>query len=529
MNDHSKVSEIIKNYIENRDEHIDQMVKALAEEIRKNSSYIVPSGAASWNLPDFDSLITYTDKSGKKYIPVFTGEEEFKVKTDTYSRKVPVSMLIEYAAAEDGISGLLIDRFGPAYVIGKEVLRKVISENKSYRNRGFAAQMTIKALDYVGKHNGPLWYGDAVTRAVEALGILNNAMPDKEGYEEAAAAVIFPVLDNNGSLRDDVAGRFGQSVVDILDPIIRDPAISKTSFRNRLVHTYERLGRSSKLVLFCETLAEHRELMQVSDLTDAGTWEKINEKKDELIRYYSDLQDQFYDYQFNDTIAPLYWELVDRFKDLFCSFWYDEYNRCLYQQMEGGTPHVFPEIECRWSEWYGKIPETAVRVPRGYLERTEDKWTEEKMKRYQPENTSYKQYYLAIKRYLSETAGEDLLDTFLIKSLSSIYKRYSSDIKMVSEGSITEKIFIEQCCGEAAQDFEREYRLFREQYKDKTSDILSFIVYSMPGVILKGFIRDGERSLTSEVWEAWEIVKSIMFSIRRTLKSCSVSCHSKIL
>ena len=93
---------------------------------------------------------------------------------------------------------------------------------------------------------------------------------------------------------------------------------------------------------------------------------------------------------------------------------------------------------------------------------------EKNLKRMQPENTSYKQYYLAIKNYLRRNTDEDLLDIFLIKSLSSIYKRYSSDIKMVSEGSITEKIFIEQCCGEAAQDFEREYRLFREQYKDKT-------------------------------------------------------------
>ena len=131
--------------------------------------------------------------------------------------------------------------------------------------------------------------------------------------------------------------------------------------------------------------------------------------------------------------------------------------------------------------------------------RSDMMFLEERREEFWLKDTLYKEYYKNIKHYLKKRINEDLLDTFLIKTLSSIYKRYNRDLELYDEMP-SEKAFIERCCSEAAKDFEQEYYQFREKNTKEPVNPLSFTLYSMPGVILTGNIRDGKLSLTSEVW-----------------------------
>lgn len=79
------------------------------------------------------------------------------------------------------------------------------------------------------------------------------------------------------------------------------------------------------------------------------------------------------DATYEDT-REFYWEFVDRFKDVFVSFYIDDEEPVLYQQSADGEAYELNCTECVWKPASGKIPESAIQINRREAEFAEDRW-----------------------------------------------------------------------------------------------------------------------------------------------------------
>ena len=169
-------------------------------------------------------------------------------------------------------------------------------------------------------------------------------------------------------------------------------------------------------------------------------------------------QDALYDLQFDEMTAPAYWEMVDTFKDLFVTFYYDQENQRMFQFCADGENYVIGRDDLQAKPWKGVIPENAVVVNRKFAERIEDNWGELEGLKNQAVGLSFEEYFVAIKKHLREffkdTSEEDL-DRLMIANLDYVVQRYNEDAARLNNGETTVDLFLAEGPSMTADGLER--------------------------------------------------------------------------
>lgn len=157
-------------------------------------------------------------------------------------------------------------------------------------------------------------------------------------------------------------------------------------------------------------------------------------------------------------ISPVYWEMVDRFKDIFVTFYYDRENQRMFQVSLDGEGYVIEKENLQARPLDQVIPEGAVPVNRKYAERIEDNWGEAYDQEQQADGFRFEEYFVAVKNHLRgflKDTPENNLDMLMIANMDYIKLHYDVDITRLLTGEMAEDIFRTESPARTADGLER--------------------------------------------------------------------------
>jgi hypothetical protein len=272
------------------------------------------------------------------------------------------------------------------------------------------------------------------------------------------AGILFNTVEDTGVTIDLIAERFGEDVAALVNQHLKYLYLGWGEGNRKLIEDMKKTDIGFKLLMMCDTVVKQRKLKRGLFVLGDAEWEKQAVSKASLSTYFSKIQDELYDLQFDSISAPTYWEMVDTFKDLFVNFYYDQENQRMIQVCADGENFVIARTDLQAKPMVGEVPENVIAVSRKYAERIEANWGEEYNQKQRAEDYSFEEYYVAVKNHVRgflKEASENDLDRLLITNLGYITEHYNSDVERLKNGEITMDIFLTEGPAMTADGLER--------------------------------------------------------------------------
>ena len=191
------------------------------------------------------------------------------------------------------------------------------------------------------------------------------------------AGVLHDVLEDTDARPEDIERMFGSDVLQLVQMHSEDKSLS---WRERKQHTIDSLVDGSmpyRMLVMADKVSNLRAIARDYAALGDGLWARFNQGMEQQSWYYSAVQDALYDMQFDERTAPLYWEMVALYKDVFVTYWYDESEDALYMISCHGENYVFYHDVLVWRPIHHAMPESAGCIPRYLAEQLEDIWIDQ--------------------------------------------------------------------------------------------------------------------------------------------------------
>ena len=136
-------------------------------------------------------------------------------------------------------------------------------------------------------------------------------------------------------------------------------------------------SQSLKRQVMEDKLLKLRELY--SDVKEIGAqvWERINIPIQMQAWYYSKMIDVLDEMRKDSDTSNDYWEMVELYKDIFCTFYYDSWSETIYQISVSGENYYLDSGNPEWTGLTDELPENIERIDRCLAEQIEDNWADE--------------------------------------------------------------------------------------------------------------------------------------------------------
>ena len=300
--------------------------------------------------------------------------------------------------------------------------------------------------------------GDYSFPPAEMLTLLNNMNMGVTQPEVLAAGILFNTIEDTAATLNMIREQFGDETTGLVAGLLKylffiqeeGPGKQKEDLANATIEM--------RVLVLCETVVKQRHLKEELAVMGDDVWKKRGIPKVIMCTYLSRIQDSLYDLQFDSMTAPVYWEMVDTFKDLFVTFYYDRERQRLIQICESGENYVIAKSDLREGHWIWEIPKGAVVVNRRYAERIEDNWREEYDHEKKASGIRFEDYFVAVKEhlrgFLTETSESDL-NMLAIVNLEYIRARYEADLTRLVNGETSVDLFLTECPAMTADELEK--------------------------------------------------------------------------
>lgn len=125
-------------------------------------------------------------------------------------------------------------------------------------------------------------------------------------------------------------------------------------------------------------MAEH-----VSVLTDLfldneaigpDLWEHYTYPKEKLSWYYSKLQDVLIELKDYPETEAVYWQMVNLYKALFVTYYFDRENGIIYQQSTHYETYILKKGNPEWQLYNLNAPDDLAQISQYDAEKIEDAW-----------------------------------------------------------------------------------------------------------------------------------------------------------
>lgn len=294
---------------------------------------------------------------------------------------------------------------------------------------------------------------------MEMLSILNNMNMAGIHPELMIAGVLYHVVEDTDATLEMITEQFGYETGELVGKHLGYLYLGWYEGNQKMVAEMKDADMMLfKVLILCDTVVKLRKLTRELHIRGEETWGRQGTSKEQLCTYFSRIQDQLCEMQFDEVAAPTYWEMVDRFKDVFISFYYDRESQRIFQVSMDMESYAMGRADLQWKPWNEKIPENAICVGRKYAERIEDNWGEEYDMKQQSSGIRFEEYFTAVKKhlrgFLKDMAEEDL-DVLMIAGMDYIKLHYDADIARLQSGEIVEDIFRKESPAKTADGLER--------------------------------------------------------------------------
>ncbi len=317
-----------------------------------------------------------------------------------------------------------------------------------------AIQFAVNHYEYAGVG----FDGNYFLPPMEMLSILNGIDMARLNPDLMIAGILYHTVEDTDATIDMIIEQFGEVVAGLVGEHLKYLYLGWDKGNHKMIEEIKDSSSGIKVLTLCDTVVKLRKLTRELRVKGEETWGQQGVSKEALCTYFSKIQDELYDLQFDDLISPVYWEMVDRFKDIFVTFYYDRENQRMFQVSMDGEGYVIEKENLQGRPWNQAIPESAILVNRKYAERIEDNWGGAYDKEQQADGFRFEEYFVAVKNHLRgflKDIQENDLDTLMIANMDYIKIHYDADIARLMTGEMAEDIFRTESSARTADGLER--------------------------------------------------------------------------
>ncbi len=258
--------------------------------------------------------------------------------------------------------------------MNKKEERKPCDDNYVYENK-----LIDKAIiTATSAHAGQLRKGTTepyITHPLQVMSILNEMGADTNLL---IAGLLHDAIEDTGMTDEDILRDFGTDVLELVTAHTEDKSKSWEERKQRAINEIPDLPLRAKMLVMADKVANLRSMARDHKNVGEELWGRFNRGKEKICWYYSKAQDALEEMQFYSETRDVYWEMVELFKDLFVSYYYDEERERIIQMAVNGEGYVSGRYMDGARRWEQEIPAGMIEISRGLAERLEDNWEDER-------------------------------------------------------------------------------------------------------------------------------------------------------
>lgn len=362
------------------------LVHAIQQRMVADGHLLLPVEYPDPEDPNTFQIRGLPNDEGELYMACFTSEEELNKGEPTAVVSHFIDCFIEAVIDSDAVSGIIINPFGITARLPKGVLQ-IIMEAKRPSEDDYMRENYLleKAIHFAtSKHAGQLRKGTKIPYIVHPLETMNILRSMNADTNLLIAGLLHDTVEDTDTTTEEIAEIFGTDVASLVNGHSEDKS---KSWKQRKTHAIKELAEASrrmKMLVMADKVSNLRSIAADYRAIGDNLWERFNAPVELQAWYYSGIQDSLWDMQLDPDAAPVYWEMVGLYKDIFVKFYHvkefcppgyeEEYllQVCADEtafRLDKGKPEWIP-IQYR----DGLIEKDDILLSRPDAERLEDEW-----------------------------------------------------------------------------------------------------------------------------------------------------------
>ncbi len=247
--------------------------------------------------------------------------------------------------------------------------------------------------------------------SMEMLSILDSMNMGERRPDLMIAGVLYHTVEDTDIAIERITKQFGDSAVNLVKAHLRYQSYGWEEGSRKMIAEFRDADEGFQILTLCEVVVKLRELIRDLRIRGEAAWEMQEASRENLCAYFTRIQDELVDMQFDEMMALTYWEMTDLYKDIFIAFYLDLENRRLFQVRLDGEGYTINPEKMQWDIWTEEIPEGAVRINRKYAEKIEDEWGEAYNLEQRTIGYRFEEYFASLNSHLRdilrEASGQD--------------------------------------------------------------------------------------------------------------------------
>ena len=299
------------------------LVRAIQQRMVADGHLLLPVEYPDPEDPNTFQIRGLPNDEGELYMACFTSEEELNKGEPTAVVSHFIDCFIEAVIDSDAVAGIIINPFGITCRLPKGVLQ-IIMEAKQPSEEDYKRENYLleKAVHFATtKHAGQLRKGTTIPYIVHPLETMNILRSMNADTNLLIAGLLHDTVEDTETSMEEIAEVFGTDVAALVNGHSEDK--SKT-WEERKTHAIQELAEASrrmKMLVMADKVSNLRSIAADYRAIGDKLWERFNAPVEKQAWYYSGIQDSLWDMQVDPDAAPVYWEMVGLYKDIFVKYY----------------------------------------------------------------------------------------------------------------------------------------------------------------------------------------------------------------
>lgn len=299
------------------------LVHAIQQRMVADGHLLLPVEYPDPEDPNTFQIRGLPNDEGELYMACFTSEEELNKGEPTAVVSHFIDCFIEAVIDSDAVAGIIINPFGITARLPKGVLQIIMEAKRpsedDYKRENYLLE---KAIHFAtSKHAGQLRKGTTIPYIVHPLETMNILRAMNADTNLLIAGLLHDTVEDTDATAEEIAEIFGTDVAALVNGHSEDK--SKT-WEERKTHAIKELAEASrrmKMLVMADKVSNLRSIAADYRAIGNELWKRFNAPVEKQAWYYSGIQDSLWDMQVDPDAAPVYWEMVGLYKDIFVKYY----------------------------------------------------------------------------------------------------------------------------------------------------------------------------------------------------------------
>lgn len=363
------------------EETVNAVIAVLQQRMQEDGHLLLPIEQLEEDNPNNFKLRGIPSEDGEMFLACFTSEEELHKGQQTAVLSQFIDMFLINAVDIAEVRGIVINPWSGGCRIPKTILQIVLEAKKPHENDYIRENRLLEqAIHFATSHHaGQLRKGTTIPYILHPLETMDILRTMGADTNLLMAGVLHDTLEDTDATFTDIVEQFGTDVAALVNAHSEDKSQTWEERKTAAIEHLRNASHRLKMLVMADKVANLRSMAADYRKVGEQLWQRFNAPKAKQAWYYSGIQDALWDMQEDTHAAPIYWEMVGLYKDLFVRYYYvtlgfGENDVQLLQVSAAGEAYSLRKGETEWRFEAGPDIIGLPLLSREEAEAMEDEW-----------------------------------------------------------------------------------------------------------------------------------------------------------